>query len=378
MDKDNLEDSNMNIKTSPVTLIAISLCAIFSISACTNGNESQSAKTKSQHTTISSHLEEQIDLSNNLLYCASFQMAWNVMRDQIIKGDIILEPDTHQVKYLNRNLLGNNDISSESYVAASGELTKDLVARINKELQGKFGNKVAHEFNVPQATSSDRQLIAYAFLFKNLEFPTEFEKLANPIAFTANGRETPVKGFGVQSFSSTNQQHEKLSNQVAILDYKSEDDFILLLTSKSINDQIVLAKVAPNKTLLQTYATVVHRMSKVKASELKDDETLRIPKVDFDLSHSFSELENKRIMNKGWEGWSIAKAKQDIIFKLDEKGAVLKSRAFVAMMSAPPPQIEKPRKFIFDKPFLICLKQKNGDYPYFAMWVNNSELLVGK
>ncbi len=347
-------------------------------SACTNGNESQSTITKTQHTTISSHLEEQIDLSNNLLYCASFQMAWNVMRDQIIKGDILLEPDTLLAKYLNRNLQENINISSDSYVATAGELSKDLVTRINKEQQEKFGNQVAHEFNIPQNTTNSKQLIAYAILYKNLEFPTEFEKLENPIVFTANGHETFIKGFGVHSFSSTKRQHEKLSKQVAIFDYRNEDDFILLLTSKSADDQIILAKVAPNKTLLQTYTSIVHRMGKVKASELRDNETLRMPKIDFDLIHSFSELENKRIINKGWEGWSIAKANQEIRFKLDEKGAVLKSRAFVALMDAPPPQIEKPRKFIFDKPFLICLKQKNGVKPYFALWMSNSELFVGK
>jgi len=369
----------MKIKIKLFITIFIIISAIIYVSACTNDKQSRSAITKTQHTTISLHLDEDIGLSNNLLYCASFQMAWNIMRDQIIKGDIILEPETLFVRNLNRQLLGKKDISSDSYVAVAGELSKDLVARTNKELQDKFGDQAVHGFNIPQGTSNDRQLIAYAFLYKNLEFPTEFEKLDDPITFTANGDKTLVKGFGVKSFSSSKRHHEKLSQQVAVFDYRNENDFILLLTSKSVDDQIILAKVVPDKTLLQTYASVLHRVDKVKASELRDGETLRIPKIDFDITHSFSELENKRVMNKGWEGWFIAKAAQDIRFKLDEKGAVLKSRGFLSMMKAEaPPSMKKPRNFVFDKPFLVCLKQKNGDYPYFAMWLSNPELFIAK
>jgi len=36
------------------------------------------------------------------------------------------------------------------------------------------------------------------------------------------------------------------------------------------------------------------------------------------------------------------------------------------------------KHLIFDKPFLFCLKEKNGKYPYFAMWVDNAELMLKK
>ena len=31
---------------------------------------------------------------------------------------------------------------------------------------------------------------------------------------------------------------------------------------------------------------------------------------------------------------------------------------------------------IFDKPFLIILERANAKMPYFALWVDNAELLV--
>lgn len=357
-----------------ILLVLGTLSFLAAISSCSKPSIKSTA-----HTTITPHLEEPIPQANNLLYCASFQLAWNKMRDEVFKENLKLDGNPPSAQHLNKRLQDNNDISPESYLAEAGELSKELIERINKELKEKFGEQTAHEFNISQTASSSQQLIAYAFLYKNLEFPTEFDKLKKPITFIANGRETSVKGFGVNSFKYVRTLHQILSSQVAIIDYKNEDDFILSLTTKSANDQLILAKIAPDKTLLQTYAAVIQRIGKVTATELRTDETLQIPKIDFDLSHSFSELENKRIMNKGWEGWSIAKASQDIKFKLDEKGAILESKARIdVIVGFPPFELEKPRKFIFDRPFLICLKQKNSHQPYFALWVNNSELLVGK
>ena len=31
---------------------------------------------------------------------------------------------------------------------------------------------------------------------------------------------------------------------------------------------------------------------------------------------------------------------------------------------------------VFDKPFLIMLQRKDAEMPYFALWVDNTELLM--
>jgi len=36
---------------------------------------------------------------------------------------------------------------------------------------------------------------------------------------------------------------------------------------------------------------------------------------------------------------------------------------------------ELPRRFVFDKPFLLYLKQKGRPYPCFALWAENAELM---
>ena len=336
---------------------------------------------KAEQTTISPYLEAKLDSATNTLYCASFQMAWSKMRNQVIKEDIRIEGTPPTAFQLNRQLLSNDDVSTSSYVAEAGVLSKELIERINKGRQEKFGNQGGESFKMTPPTNGKRTIIAYAYLQKSLEFRNEFEKLTAPLLFQdSSGSKASVAAFGIEKFSYSNHRHEKLQGQVSVYDYRNDNDFILSLRSKSDDDEIILAKVKPGKSLLGTYQAVAKRVDAGKKTEIWENESLKVPKIDFDLSYSFPELEGKQFLNSGWEGWTIGKALQDTRFKLDEKGAVLKSRAFIMAMKgeAPAPGNSKPRMFIFDKPFLIYLKQKNGKYPYFVLWVNNSELMLKK
>ena len=61
--------------------------------------------------------------------------------------------------------------------------------------------------------------------------------------------------------------------------------------------------------------------------------------------------------------------KQDIRFKLDRKGAVLSSEASMHTVSGP-------SAFIFDQPFLVFIRKRDCDRPFFVMWVDNADYLV--
>ena len=359
------------MKKSTIWLKLYTMVFAVMISACTDSKESKPIINISKNTKISAILEQQITLNDNLLYCASFQKAWDSMHDKIIKSDIVLKNDSFISNELNRQLIDKNDISSGSYVAVAGELSNQLIDELTKELRSKFGELSQSEFNIPRPTSNSHQLFAYAFLYKNIKFRYEFERLHEPINFMTNNNISKVASFGIDLFSSSNREHLNLSQQVEIFDYINDDDFIIKLTTGQDADEIILAKIAPEKTIMKTYKQVIGRVSRGTASALKDNETLRIPIINFDLSQDISELKNTQITNKGWNGWIIANAVMNIRFKLDEKGAVLKS---FGSLSAKLDEPEKPRNFIFNKPYFVCLKQKGGKLPYLAMWFNNSEL----
>jgi hypothetical protein len=69
----------------------------------------------------------------------------------------------------------------------------------------------------------------------------------------------------------------------------------------------------------------------------------------------------------------VADAVQFIKFLLNEEGARLRSEMAMTMRCMAFVQ-EEPRRFIFDKPFLVYLKQ-GGKQPYFAAWIANTELM---
>ena len=98
---------------------------------------------------------------------------------------------------------------------------------------------------------------------------------------------------------------------------------------------------------------------------------LLVPNLNWELQHSFSELEgtDKRLLNPGFEEYSFAKVMQTIRFKLDRSGAELASET--QMVCKP-----MATHFICDRPFLIVVKKRAGaEHPFFAMWVDNAELL---
>ena len=77
---------------------------------------------------------------------------------------------------------------------------------------------------------------------------------------------------------------------------------------------------------------------------------------------------DKLLQNKGWDGYWLDQALQMIEFRLDKSGASVSSESDVVWKGIP-------RLFHFTKPFLIIVKVRGQERPYFVMWVDNAELL---
>jgi hypothetical protein len=86
------------------------------------------------------------------------------------------------------------------------------------------------------------------------------------------------------------------------------------------------------------------------------------------VEHRFAELEGRRVTGGTLDGLHVGRAYQVVQLRLDKSGADLASEAGVQMKGGP-------RMFVFDGPFLVCLKRRGASTPYFVMWVDNAELL---
>jgi len=329
-------------------------------------------------TAFTAALNAKISQDKNLLFCSTFQLAWDSLKKGIIKNNVQLSGNPPLAQELNKSLIPQKDISPGSYLAMAGYKKGGIISKINKGLKVKFG-KEAPVLKENELIHPD-DVLAYAFLYKNLKFKKEFEGLTDPITFNDGKNSVKVKSFGIKKFEA-GEKYKELVKQISILHYKNNDEFIIKLNSTSPKDEIILAKVAPQATLGGT----IESMDKLIKAECKnnvcaviamrDGDTLQIPKLDFDILHNYKELEGKGVLNKGFEGYFISKALQSIRFRLNEKGALLKSEAKIVMTKSIMIGGQQ-KNLIFDKPFLLCLKEKGAKYPYLAIWVDNAEILI--
>jgi len=322
-----------------------------------------------ENTLVTPHLETPITAGQNTLFCSTFQIAWSQMRDEIIKEDIQLEKPLDLVRYLNHGLSTEDDLPGNDYLAMAGYGKDRIVDTINRALKKKFGPAAPE---VDTAFNRDDVILAYAFLFKELDFTHDFEAFEHPASFYDRNGLTLIEAFGVSHYSDA--RHRKLKDQVDILHYSHMREAIVRLKSSHPDDEIILASVEPESTLLETFNKVNRQIKQCEQTlYLGEKDVLQIPKLDLSIEHRYESLIELSLLNKGFEKWFITEARQDIRFRLDECGATLKSQAVFALKKCSAPNY---KILVFNKPFLLYLKKKDGAYPYFAMWVENPEFMV--
>ncbi len=324
-----------------------------------------------ERTQVTPHMDVPIEPGRNVLFCSTFHIAWNEMRNGIVREDIRLEKSLEMVHQLNLGRMTKADISEEDYLSMAGYGGRNIADEINAALRAKFGNDAPV---VDDVYNDDDVILAYAFLRKELMFEDAFDDFLHPIHFDANGARTPVEGFGISSYSD--ERHSNLRDQVEIIEYKDAGNFIVGLTSKHPDDEIILAEVAPGRTLMETYEQVNRRIDRSRNGAdpvtLSKNDVLQIPKFDITVNHRYSSLLGLHLRNKGFEDYFVAEARQDVVFRLDECGATAKSEAVLAIKKGPMDF----KLLRFNKPFLLYLKKKGAAYPYLAIWVENTDLMI--
>jgi hypothetical protein len=332
---------------------------------------------------VTAHLDAEIKPDETLVYCATFQLAWNQLCDEVIgQPSLCLAGDPPIAQALNQRLVGADDLDARDYVAMAGFARDGIVERIRHALHEKFDREPMIDLEDPG------DILAYAYLEKILRFANVFPEFDGPLRFNDG---TLVESFGIYA-------EDPACEQVTVLDYRDANDFIIRLDATSPQDELILAKAPPLPTLRETIDAVLARTTpegrQMAARALREagrdfrqllkpklqsgTETLQIPKITLDVQQSYQALIGKSLCNPGWEDYYVSKALQAIKFDLDEAGAILRSEGVIEMMKIAHPYmiVEERRQFIFDGPFLVCLKKREARYPYLALWVGNSRVLV--
>ncbi|HEV3027042.1 MAG TPA: DUF2950 family protein, partial [Planctomycetota bacterium] len=313
-------------------------------------------------TIVTAHLLEKHQSGKNLIWCATVQQAWDEL-GRLLKVPLDLRGSPPMAGGLNRHLVGEQALPPGKYYARAGFFRDGILDTIRKDMAERFPNALVPAFPAP---SADDEALAFAYLFTDLPFNAPLYRHAG-ISF--RGRK--VAAFGLWEGHPKKPTDEQMK-QILVRDFRSPGDFVVELVPKAGGERMIVAKVEPGATLLDTVSSVLSRAENPPGA-FRGQDDLMIPCVNFDLQRVYAEVlgpEHGFVKAPGW----ILDARQRIRFRFDEQGALLESTAyFWTTLNGDPP---KGRKMICDGPFLILLAREGAKMPYFAFWVDNDELLI--
>lgn len=333
---------------------------------------SPASKVADLHRTIvSAHLECPINSGTNVLWCGTFQLAWNEVC-QLTGGDLVFDRPQPMAAILNKHVFATNFLDDASFVALAGFVRENILVKIQAAVEQKFHGAFQPEL-IPNGALTPRpqDIVAYACLYKKLDFSNPFERLAEPLTFD----NVLVTAFGLGPYKAS---LGTIYPQVRILDYQNENDFVIELKSKSSGDRLILAKIQPGHDLQQTVSGVESRIASKHEEQAATNDLLAVPKLNFDLQREYSEIEGLRLIPRSAKvakDLVLLSAVQSTKFEMNEEGVKLQSESSMEFGCAKQMEPVPAHRMIFDRPFLI-LMQRTNSLPYFALWVSNPEILA--
>ncbi len=205
-------------------------------------------------------------------------------------------------------------------------------------------------------------------LNKNLNFLYSFDNFNNDYNYTfgKDGNDY-IKYFGINNASK-----EDLNQNVEVLFYNGNNDFAVLLNTKE-GDEIILYRTDENKSFNEYYEDIKNKKDNYNGSiTFEENDELLVPYVNVNGTVAYNELADKIIKNTN--GMYISNVIQDVNFNLNESGCNMQSHA---TMTTEYLSIGS-RYFWFRDTFIIFMKEENSNMPYFALKVDNQDILEKK
>lgn len=349
-----------------------------------------------KQTLIVATLDSPLPKYHNVIWCSTFQMAWDKLKQDVIGEPVEVLGAKELADRLNRAAFSDKDLQNESYFATAGLLEDGIIAQIQEEMTQRFPSEPAPVFDgigeLPLET-----IIAYSYLNADIGFEYPFYCNTYELDFQdSNGTVAEVTSFCSRSDADS---ADLVRKQVDVLYYKQDDqtdetEFAVDLCIHTNPYQVVLACVPQQKNLGKTVAFVEQKiyefmqdpdyeqLRKLRPATVggrsggeRPADTLIVPEVLYKLTHHFAELEGKAIGNQPWldQGYFIRKAILTTDFTLGRTRFVLNTDEQIVVPPLGQPEL---RCFHFDRPFLIYVKKREpAASPFFVMWVDNAELM---
>ena len=304
-------------------------------------------------------------MDGNKVWCGTFNLVWNDFMNDVVKGNVeFRDGESELANELNKQSFKVDQLSENSYFKIHGQA-------MGEDLKNKIQNGIKQKFNedsnlIDRIDWNDSNgYVLYAMLKKEFNFLEPFSTAMGSLKF--NNSETRVKCFGVDSSNNP-----IASKNVEVLFYNSEDDFAIKLKTKEGEEVILYKTTGENKSFEENYKEIKKQQINYSGKNtFEENDILRIPFIKVNDEINYDELCGREIKNSNYY---IKQALQTIDFELNNVGGSVKSEALIdATQKA---WTEKSRKMIFDSDFILYLKEESKEQPYFALKVDNTDILL--
>ncbi len=282
--------------------------------------------------------------TKNNLWIGTLDLAWKDLEEKIKLDKIELVGENPQIV---------NDLNQSIF---------------SKEMLDPNDYKIDVERTVTDGYKID------ATLNKELNFLEAFDNFSDTYKWTfGDNKEEYIKYFGINNASL-----EKMNQNVEVLFYNPigngnllSNDFAVKLKTKE-GDEIILYRTNDSKSFDEYYEDIKLKSNQYKGStQFSKDDELRIPYIRINGMICHDELYGKEIKNSN--GLYIYDVIQNVNFSLNEKGCNLTSKA--SMVTEYMGIGDDTKYCFFDDTFILFMKEKDSNRPYFALKVDNTDIL---
>ena len=348
-------------KVSKIFIIVLCVGIILSGVVYATIKISQSIKEKAEMTPTYTSKISSID--TNKVWVGTFNLVWNDFMNDVI-GDKIEFEDGYSAlaDELNKQTFTVEQLNKNSYFKIHGKENLTLKNQIEQGIKQKF-NETSSIIDKCDWEKGEGYVL-YAMLKKEFNFLEKFPTLNEN---TFGDSKEKVKYFGIEPDTE-----QVASKNIEILFYNSKEDFAIKLKTKEGEEVYLYRTTGENKSFEENYKKMQVKQSKYNGEKTwNKNDILNIPFIKVKDEINYDELCGRYIKNTDWY---IAQALQTIDFELNNYGGSVKSEALIeAFKSA---LLEKGREFIFNNDFILFLKEEDKTKPYFALKVDNTDILV--
>ena len=353
---------SMNKITKILIIIALIIVSttgiIYSVMKINGGAKGKAKMVPSFSSSIST-------MDENKVWCGTFNLVWNDFMNDVIGHKIEFEDGPSEMaNELNEQKFTIDELDEKSYFKIHGIENLDLKNKIIQGIKNKF-NEESTILERCDFNNEESGYVLYAMLKKEFNFLEPFSTAMRSMEFKNSNAK--VKCFGVD-----NTNNPVAGKNVEVLFYNSTEDFAIKLKTIEGEEVYLYKTPSDNNSFEEKYFEMISKKDNYKGNNSwEKNDYLRIPFISVKEEINYDELCGRYIKDKNKT--YIKQALQTINFELNNVGGSVKSEALIEITKSA--TFEIGRKFVFDDNFVLFLKEENKEKPYFALNVDNIDLL---